>query len=153
MPAIELLPGNSFAFVNIETYLPLPVAGIKMISYKDTLSRKEVYGTASVQIGLTRGQYKASGELEVYKAAAIQAGLFFPGVRQTPRDIVVTYGPNGNGLMQVDTLPGVMFGDIDTDNSEGDDPLTTKFSLIIPNQILWNGSPTIIETFSLIAIG
>ena len=152
MPAIELIPGQTFSFVSIETYLPLPVAGIKTISYKDNLTRKAVRGTSSVQIGLTQGQYEASGEIEVYLRAAILAGLFTPGVRQVPRDIVVTYGPNGDGLMCVDTLPNVLFGDIDASQSEGDDPLTRKFSLIIPQQILWNGSPTLIETFSLIAV-
>lgn len=152
MPAIELIPGQTFSFVSIETYLPLPVAGIKSINYKDNLTRKAVRGTSSVQIGLTQGQYEASGEIEVYLRAAVLAGLFVPGVRQVPRDIVVTYGPNGDGLMCVDTLPSVFFGDIDASQSEGDDPLTRKFSLIIPQQILWNGFPTLIETFSLIAV-
>lgn len=152
MPATELIPGQTFAFTTIETFLPLPIAGIKRISYKDNLGRKDVYGTASVQIGLTRGQYKASGEIELYLRAAILAGLFTPGVRQIPRNIVVSYGPNGDGLTCTDTLPSVLFGDIDEDHSEGEDPLTVKFSLIIPQQILWNGAPTVIETFSAIAI-
>lgn len=153
MPAFELIPGNTFSFVNIETYTPLPTAGIKRISYKDNLSRADVYGTGSVQIGLTRGKYKASGEIELYLSAAIQAGWLTPGIRMVPRPLVITYGPNGNGLMNVDTIPVCLIGDIDADNNEGDDPSTRKFSLIIPQQILWNGTPTIVETFTSIAIG
>lgn len=152
MPAFELIPGNTFAFANIETYTPLPTAGIKRISYKDNLTRGDVYGTGSVQIGLTRGKYKASGEIEVYLKAAILAGWLGPGIRQAPRPIVITYGPNGDGLMNVDTIPVAFIGDIDGDQNEGDDAITRKFSLIIPQQILWNGSPTIIETFTSIAV-
>lgn len=152
MPAFELIPGQTFSFTSIETYTPIPTAGIKRISYKDNLTRGDVYGTGSVQIGLTRGKYKASGEIEVYLKAAILAGWLVPGARMVPRPIVITYGPNGDGLMNVDTIPIAFIGDIDGDQNEGDDAITRKFSLIIPQQILWNGSPTIIETFSAIAV-
>jgi hypothetical protein len=152
MPAFEIIPGNTFAFVNIETYSPLPTAGIKRISYKDNLTRGDVYGTGSVQIGLTRGKYKASGEIEVYLKAAILAGWLGPAIRMAPRPIVITYGPNGDGMMNVDTLPVCFIGDIDGDQNEGDEAITRKFSLIIPQQILWNGAPTIVETFTAIAV-
>jgi hypothetical protein len=152
MPATELLPGQTFSFVQIETYLPVPIAGIKRLSYKDNLTRKGVWGTQSVQIGLTRGKYEASGEIEVYLRTAALAFFSQAALRTTPNTMTVMYGPNGDGLTISDVIPQYLIGDIDADQSEGDEALTRKFSLIIPQQILWNGKPTFIETFGAIAI-
>lgn len=152
MAATELIPGQTFAFTSIETYMPLPIAGIKRISYKDNLTRKPVRGTSSVQIGLTRGQYEASGEIEVYLRTAVLAFFLAPTLRTVPFPLQFMYGPNGDGLITTDIIPQVLIGDIDADQPEGDEALTRKFSLIIPQQILWNGIPTFFETFSAIAI-
>ena len=153
MASTELVPGQSFSFSQIETYQPLPIAGIKRIAYKDNLTRKPVYGTQSVQIGLTRGKYEASGEIEVYLRTAVLTFFLNPALRMIPFPLTVTYGPNGDGLVTVDIIPQVLIGDIDADQPEGDEALTRKFNLIIPQQILWNGIPSIVDSgFGLIAI-
>lgn len=157
MPATTTIQGNSYSFVQIETQFgALPIAGIKDISYDDDLKRAKVYGTGSVQIGMTRGTYEANGSIEFY-LNAFNVGLlnqFGVGFRQIQTSIVVTYGPNDNGVIVVDTLPTCLIGKFESTNAQSDDgaPLTRKVSLYVPVPILWNGIPSIIETFPSIAI-
>jgi hypothetical protein len=152
MPAFD---PSAYAFSTIELYIgTLPIAGFKSCKYDDDLTRGDVYGTASVQIGLTQGKYKAKGTLTAYKRAYL-IGLIAqlgPNFRKVPFTIVSSYGPNGFGETQTDTLPVCYIGSQNSDNSEGDEPLTNEVSLIIPQPILWNGVPSIIETFSTIAV-
>jgi hypothetical protein len=157
MPANPFVNGNSYSFVQIETIVGfLPVAGIKDISYDDDLKRAPVYGTGSVQIGLTRGTYTAKGSIEFHKNAFLIGVLtqFGPGWRQQQTFLNVSYGPNDNGLIQNDVFPAVLFGSAESSNSQSDDgtPLTNKIGLYIPVPILWNGVPSIVETFPLIAV-
>jgi len=157
MPANTTVNGNTFSFVQIETtFGTLPIAGIKDISYDDDLKRAPVYGTASSQIGLTRGTITQKGSIEFYKNAFLVAVLqqFGPGWRQTQFSIVVSFGPNDNGLVQQDTLPAVLLGANESANAFAEDgpPLTNKLSLYLPVPILWNGVPSIIETFPGIAV-
>lgn len=44
--------------------------GVKSVDWKDELKPGEAYGTAAQRLGTTRGQYKASGNLELWKAEA-----------------------------------------------------------------------------------
>lgn len=157
MPANTTVNGNAYSFVQIETFFGvLPTAGIKDISYKDNLRRADGYGTASVQLYLTRGTYKAEGSIELYKRAfnTVLLGQFGPGFRQVQTFITVSYGPDDLGIVITDTLPMVFFGEISADNPQTDDgtPLTNKVQLIIPTQIVWNGLPSVLETFPLIAV-
>lgn len=157
MPANTTVNGNAYSFVQIETYFGvLPIAGIKDISYNDDLRRADGYGTASVQLYLTRGTYKASGSIEFYKKA-FNIGLlaqFGVGFRQIQTLINVSYGPDDSGVVITDTLPMVLIGKIDASNPQSDDgtPLTNKCDLYIPTQILWNGVPSVLETFPIVAV-
>lgn len=152
MPAFD---SSAYAFPTIETYVnDLPVAGIKSIKYDDDLSRADVYGTGMVQIGMTLGKYKAQGTITFYKRAFLiaflaQAG---PGWRQVPLTIAVSYGPNGLFETCLDTIPVAFAGKASADNSDGEDPLTNELGLFIPQPILWNGFPSVIETFPALAI-
>lgn len=156
MPANSVFFGEAFSFVQIELYVnDVPIAGIKGISYKDNLTRGDVYGTASVQLGLTRGKYKADASIEFYKRAYLVAflNLLGPGWRQVQMPIVVNYGPNDDGLIQTDTIPVAIVNENASDNSESDgDPLSNKVSFYVPQQILWGGFPGILETFQLVAL-
>lgn len=156
MAIFPLINGNYFAFPDIELRFDgLLFAGVKAINYDDSLSRAKVRGTASVPLGLTKGRYEAKGDIEFYlDAANLLITTLGPGWRQVPGAISVTYGPNlGMNLPLVtDIIPAVYLGDLTASNSEGDDPLTRKFTLHIPGQILWNGLPSIIETSTLQAV-
>jgi len=152
MPVISAVNGNAYAFCNIELWTPLPIAGIKAVNYKDSLGRKEVRGTLSVPIGTTRGNYTASGDIEFYLHAGVIAVTSIPGWRQAQNTLVINYGPNDFGLITTDTIPVCFFTEYSADQSEGEDALTRKLGLMIPQQILWNGVPSIIEPFAFIAI-
>ena len=154
-----LINGSYYAYADIEFRVDgLLFAGIKGINYKDSLSRVKVRGTASVPLGLTRGKYEATGDFEMYLDAAntmiAAIGGVLGGWRQIPIAASITYGPNpGMNLpLTTDIIPGFYIGDYDASNSEGDEPLTRKFTMHIPGQILWNGLPSLIEVTTLQAV-
>jgi hypothetical protein len=148
--------GNYYSFVNIELRFisTLLVVGIKSLNYKDDLTRKDVRGTASVQIGLTRGAYSASGDVEFYlNPRTTLLRILGPGWRQAQLSASVTYGPDDTGQLTTDVIPQFFLGEQSADQAESDDPLMRKFHLIIPTQILWDGMPSIFETSPQLAIG
>jgi hypothetical protein len=153
-----LINGNYFAFADIEFRADgLLFAGCTTINYSDNLDRAKVRGTASVPLGLTKGRYEAKGDVEMYLdsfstlIAALGGGVAW---RQVPLAVSITYGPNlGMNLPLVtDIIEGFYIGEVTAGNSEGDGPLTRKFTMHIPGQILWNGLPSIIETSTLQAV-
>lgn len=157
MATFPLINGDYFAYTDIVLqYEGLQFAGVKSINYKDSLSRAKVYGTASVPLGMTKGKYEASGDIEMYLDAAntLITSIGPTGWRQVPGVVTVMYGPNlGSNLpFWIDTIPGVYLGDFEASQSEGDEPLTRKFTLHIAGQILWNGFPSILELSDLSAV-
>lgn len=154
-----LINGQYFSYADITFRVNgLMFAGCKAINYSDSLSRAKVRGTARVPLGLTAGRYEAKGDVEMYldtfNTMILAAGGPVGGWRQIPIAASVTYGPNlGMNIPLVnDVIPGFYLGDLEMSNSESDDPLTRKFSMIIPGQILWAGVPSIIETSTLQAV-
>lgn len=168
MAVFPLINGNYFSWADVEivyitaTGVPLPFVGVKALNYKDNQSKQKVRGTASVPIGLTKGKYDATGDMEMYLP---QANLLIttigPGWKQTPLTIQASYVSSGAlglpaaGLPQpviTDTIPGVFLMEMAADQAESDEPLTRKFQLLIPGQILWNGIPSVVEPSILVAI-
>jgi hypothetical protein len=167
MATFPLINGNYFNWQDIEfttatqTNQPLQMVGIKSINYKDNMSKQLVPGTSAVAIGVTKGKYRASGDLEMFLP---QANLLIttmgPGWHQQSVNISVSYissGPLGTpaaGLPQAvitDTFAAFLV-EMDASQSEGDDALTRKFTLLIPGLIFWNGIPPVIEPSLLVAI-
>jgi|SRR5271166_5622498 len=166
MALFPLINGNYFSHPDIEvtvlTPTPFVVAGVKSINYKDNLSKQFVYGTASQPIGVTKGKYEATGDIEFWLPQAnLITSSMGPGWKQIPVTITISYvssGPLGlpaPGLPQpviTDTIPGAFLMAVDQSSSEGDAPLSRKFTLKIAGQILWNGVPSLIEPLLAIAI-
>lgn len=151
-----LVNGQYFSYADITFQVNgLLFAGHKSINYKDSLSREKVRGAARVPLGLSAGRYEATGDFEMYlDAANLMVTTMGPGWRQIPIVATISYGPNPgmNIPMVTDVIPGFYIGDYEASNSESDDPLSRKFTMHIPGQILWNGSPSIIETSTLQAV-
>lgn len=156
--------GNYFAFTSIEVWIGPAVSGIavptnlivgfKAINYEDDLTRVKPRGTLSVGLGLTRGRYEAKGSLEMYLNPATQLeALLGPGWRQVQMSATINYAPDDTGLIVSDQIPAFFLGRKEASQSESDDPLTRKYDLTIPGQILWNGVPSVIETGATLAIG
>lgn len=141
----------------------LPLIGWKAINYKSALSKQKVRGNASVSLGTTKGKYEANGDVELYLPQAnLLISSLGPGWMQIPISFQISYvssGPLGvpaPGLPQpviTDTIPFCYLADMDASQSESDEPLTRKFTLTIPGQIMHNGLPDVIEnSFSIIAV-
>lgn len=156
MAVFPVVNGNYYAFVDIQLRIQgLLFAGLKAVNYKDNLTRKKVRGTARVALGLTAGHYEANGDITMYlDAFTLLCSTLGPGWRQLPISMSISYGPNV-GLsvpLVTDIIPAAYFGEVEASQGEGEDPLTRKYSLHIPGQILWNGVPSIIETSTLQAV-
>jgi len=168
--AFPLINGTAFAFANIEVTLGgLLYVGFKSINYSDSLGRKFVYGTQCAPIAITRGHYDGKGDIELYvkssspfllaMSALGAASLLVDGLGgyySVPFVVTVTYGPvAGMGIpLIVDTLLGCFITSIGTNTSEGDEPITRKFGLMITQVSLGGQLPPIIENpVTLAAIG
>jgi hypothetical protein len=142
--------------------IPLQMVGLKAINYKGSLTKQKVRGTASVPIGLTKGKYEATGDIEMYLPQAnLLINTLGPGWQQIPITINVSYissGPLGlpaPGLPQpviTDQIPNAFLMEMAADQSESDEPLTRKFTLTIPGQVFPNGLPGVVELSTLTAI-
>lgn len=153
-----LINGDYYSYADIQLrFNGLTFVGVKAINYKDNLGRAKVRGTASVPLGLTRGNYEASGDVEMYLSAwavIMQTFGAVGAIRQIPFSVSITYGPN-IGLpipLVTDIIPAFYLGELDAPQSEGEDALTRKMTMHIPGQILWSGVPTLIETTTLQAV-
>ena len=151
-----LINGAYHAFGDVELVANnLHFAGCVAIDYDDNLSRALVYGTASTPLGLTKGKYEANGSIELLIEAAQVLQLSLVLWRQVPLVINVSYIPSGpTPLLPVfDVIPGCYSGKATQSGKVGDEALTRKFELYIPQQILWNGAPSFVETSTIGAAG
>ncbi len=151
-----LINGFFHSFADVEVNANgLRFAGVVAIDYDDNLRRAMVYGTASTPLGLTKGQYEASGSIEFLLEAAQTLQLSLGAWRQVPLVINVSYIPSGlTPILPVfDVIPGCYLGKVTQSGKLGDEALTRKFELYIPQQILWNGVPSFIETSTIGAAG
>ena len=168
--AFPLINGTAFAFANIEVTLNgLLYVGFKSINYSDSLGRKFVYGTQCTPIAITRGHYEGKGDIEMYLKSTTPfllamstlgaANILIDGIGgyyAMPFVITVTYGPvAGMGVtLSVDTLLGCFINSIGTTASDGDEPVTRKFGLMITQVNLGGQLPPILENpVTLAAIG
>lgn len=145
-----LINGDYFAFADIELRANgLLFAGVKSINYKAALNRQFVRGTSSIPLGRTRGNYEASGDIELYlNAANFLITSLGPTWMQVPIQISVSYGPNVGMIQPVitDLLNGVYLTSIEASQSQGEDALTRKFELSV-QEIQYNSEFTGLLSF------
>lgn len=156
-----LINGSYYSFADIEfRFEGFFFVGIKTIDYSDALGRSWVRGTARKPIGRTAGRYEAKGTVEFYKPAwdlllltLIPLGLVNGGWRRTAFTVTVSYGSIAGGLpATTDVLTGVTLNDVEASQSESEDPLTRKCTMMI-QEVLWGGSPSIFEPIVTTALG
>jgi hypothetical protein len=156
---IPLINGDFHSYADIElSFNGLQFAGVTSIDYDDNLNRAKVRGTQSVPLGLTKGAYEANGEIEMLLEAwnLLQFTLNpLGGWRQLPLYIGITYAPGGIVPLPIvnDVIPAAYLGKLEAKNKVSDDPVTRRFSLHIPGQILWGGVSSVLETNTLLAVG
>lgn len=132
-----LINGVRFDFSSVELNLSGKFFnGIKSINYEDSLEPGKVRGNRSQVIGRTRGEYNASGSLELYALEyeeltdilqLISAGR---GIYEVSFPIVVSYAEIGQRVI-VDSLFGCRITKAAVQAQEGSDAITKQLDLDI----------------------
>lgn len=138
--------GNRYSWTSIEvviggqTYMGNP---FKAISYTSKQEPGVVYGTSPRPIGRTRGQYLASGSVEIYRSEW-QALVDFladqqldssTGLHDLEFDITVSYAEPDSDVIQ-DVLVSCRMSNLNLDNSNGSDASTVKCDLSMMELVL-----------------
>ena len=127
--------GNAYDFTSIRLFLAYELfVGVKAISYKQTKKRKKVYGTRAEPVARTRGQYEASGSVELLRSEAdrlvAMLGLGGKGWMETEFDIVVCMAEESQPTT-TDVLRACSIDDEDHSYQNGDEPNMVKLELDI----------------------
>lgn len=147
LPSYPLINGLRPDWSSVEFAPQLPdgsksiIVGIKSINYKVEQDPVDVFGTAPIPIGQTKGTAKFSGDVEMYLAefyALIEA--IGPGWSAVPMTITVSYSEGE--FTRTDSLIAARFIAPEASQSQGADPLTRKFTLRMLN-VLFNGIPAV----------
>ena len=142
MATFPLINGQYFSYADMSlVFDALYIVGLKSLNYKDTLGRNFVRGTSAIPLGLTTGNYEASGDMELYLNSSALITMF-PGWRDIPHVATVSYGPNVIAPLpfMVDIIAGIYLIDAEASQSQGEDALTRKFTFKITTPILWNSN-------------
>lgn len=111
--------------------------GIKSLDWNDALEPGKGYGTAAQKLFRTRGQYDASGSLEMWAAESVnfeQAQISAnanTGFYEIVFPIDVTYVSEGGLAPMTTNLVGVRIKKRSESSSAGSEPLSTKYDLDI----------------------
>lgn len=138
-----LINGTRFDFSSVQLSVPgigRVFEGVKSITYSDELNPGKLRGTRSQVIGRTRGQYEASGSLEMYASEA-QSFIDALGPGYMERVFLVNIGysePSMADLTYADQLVGCRIKKVENSGNEGEEGLAIKFDLDVMH-IVRNG--------------
>jgi hypothetical protein len=122
--------------------------GIKAINFKDGLKPKFVRGTSVAPIGRTRGEYEASGSIELYieEFKLLQFALTpgGAGFMEIPFDITINYAILTSDAAITETLQACRITEADQSYSLSDEALVVKCSLSIM-QVLRNKASSTLD--------
>ena len=131
-PLYPMLNGVRFDWSSVEIKIngKPPIIGVKALSYKHTLDPGEVFGTSAQLLGRTRGQYKAEGSIELYKAE-YHLLIAYLGNGYLEKSFEITTHYDEAGLVLTDNLKGVRLKGADNSHQQGNEALTVKSDLSI----------------------
>ena len=118
--------------------------GVKSIDWKDEMKPGEAYGTSAQRLGTTRGQYKASGNIELWKAEALSFEQLliqqFPsiGLLEIRFPIDVNYVMEGGIGPFTANLVACRITDRSDSSSAGSEPHAKKYALDV-TYVIENG--------------
>ncbi len=134
--------GNLYDWESVEIQLPSGAAiGINNISYNDERPIGARYGKGSTPRGFGRGNYKASGSMELdldeaERLRKAQGGSFYGG---EPLVIIVSYANDDQDSI-TDTLADVKIVKADSGAKQGDENVgVRKLDFEILSPIKWGG--------------
>ena len=141
MPAFDLInhliDGNALDFSSIQISVgPKIYTNVSKLQYTESIERGYLRGTSPKKKARTRGQYEASGSMDMYKEdhedfltmlASLIPGR---GYMEVPFVTTMTYTEHGRPSI-TNTLDGCYLDENDEDHSEGSDPLfvSVKFDI------------------------
>ena len=157
MPGLPypLINGNQYDWSSVELNfggVPLPLDGLKDLSYSDDLKPGKARGTHAQVSGRSRGTYDAEGSLTFYKsqwpvflaAISAQAAARLAGYKEFAFTLTVSYSEVALGI-QTDTLLGCRITKDEDQHTEGGEVLVHKCTLDIL-QVNWNGTPPLLKS-------
>lgn len=138
--------GNQYDWESVEIQLPNGTAiAITDISFNDERPVEARYGKGSLPRGYGRGNYKASGsmEMDLDEAERLRAALGGSYYKTKPFPIIVSYG-NDDMPRVTDTLPDVKIAKVDSGAKQGENNVgVRKFDIEILSPIKWGGEPAL----------
>jgi hypothetical protein len=156
MPAVDtpLVNGVYWAYADIIARAGASqFYGFASINYTHKLARQYVRGTHREPLGMTSGQYEATGDFELYLPQAdafrsflITEGGGLLGYAQVSFTFTVSYAaaPEGAPLPTLtDVLQGCRITEDEASQSEGLDALKRKFSFMA-QRLIPNGNPMVL---------
>lgn len=164
MPAIDtpLVNGVMWSYADIIARAgPNQFLGFASINYTHKLARQYVRGTHREPLGMTSGQYEATGDFELYlpqaesfRAFLISQGGGALGYMQVSFTFTVAYAaaPEGAPLPAlIDVLQGCRVTDDEASQSEGLDALKRKFTFMA-QRLIPNGSPAVLPQLAGVGV-
>ncbi|UZX16559.1 hypothetical protein KQ693_05885 [Thermus sp. PS18] len=101
----------------------------KEINYSIKAERTAVYGSQGKKLGYTRGHVDYEADVTLYIEDAVDLlNTLGNGYMEKTLDITVSY-TLGNGRVVTDRLIGCRIKEVSDGHSQGNEPLTRKFSL------------------------
>ncbi len=146
-----MINGKQFDWGDITiSLLPLTsvVYSAKSISWDEELEAEAVYGKGRNPIGYGKGNWKASGKMEMLKsefeALALTATNGILNLDPRTTVINVLYNNIGDSLVpvSVNTLSGIRFTKVSDSASQGDKELKVSLDFLILGDIKRNGKST-----------
>lgn len=138
--------GNQYDWESVTIQLPNGTAiGVTDISYSDERPVEGRYGKGSLPRGYGRGNYKASGsmEMDLDEAERLLAALGGSYYGAKPFPVVAGYA-NDDMPAVTDTLPDVKITKVDSGAKQGENNVgVRKFDFVILSPIKWNGKPAL----------
>jgi hypothetical protein len=136
--------GNAEAHASAEVDFAGKVyLGITDINYSDELTREGVWGTASEQLGVTRGELKQNGDFTFLKSEFDRLLDNSPdGYGEIPFNISITYREPGKPV-KINTLRSCFIVKVEDSSSQGSSGMKVKLGLHIAEPIERNGKKLI----------
>lgn len=121
------------------------VVGAQSIDYKDNAKVENVYGIGRDPLGAGKGNYEASGSMEMLRkdADALIGALGADFLGKADFTVSVAFANDG-GQVTNDTLQKCVVTGTDFSAKQNDAKLVVKFELYI-KKILWNGVEPVVK--------
>lgn len=135
MNGIPLINGNEYSWGDIVcTIAGVPVVGITGIEYSDEQEVVNNYGAGRYPVSRSKGRITCTGKITLYASevnALVNKTLNGRLQDVAPFDVIVSYIPDGGGVVVHDKLRACQFSKNSRSWSEGDTSTTVDLDLTI----------------------